>query len=74
MRSCSPLLLLALLLLLACGSEHAPRRNVVRAPSIKANPAVEVSPFDVTYRETVNVFEILDNVSSWLPDKDLRER
>jgi hypothetical protein len=48
----------------SCGTALAPAS--VPSPIVAAAPA---DPLVVTYREAANVFEILDNVSSWLPDK-----
>jgi hypothetical protein len=54
---------LALPLSLGCGGAEAP------APRPAPPAPVPSSEVMVQYREAANVFEILDNVSNWLPDK-----
>ena len=55
----------------AC-SQSAPRREHVTAPvaSVVAPRVVSPPPeIEVKYREAADVFELVDNLSEWLPDK-----
>lgn len=59
--------LLLLALLASCRAPAPP----VTSPS--RSPSVERPPIQVTYRSVANVFEVMDNVTQWLPAKNDRE-